>query len=116
MRIIIYLTLFIMGAALLSGCAGSRDSRAFEEASAIEKSIYEAQATRSPDVELSAVPDSASLDYFLRSAALNNPGLEAAFNRWKAALERVPQSRALPDPKFTYAYFIREVETRVGPQ
>jgi outer membrane protein TolC len=116
MRIITYLALFIMGAALLSGCAGSRESRAFEEASAIEKSIYEAQATRSPDVELSAVPDSASLDYFLRSAALNNPGLEAAFNRWKAALERIPQSRALPDPKFTYAYFIREVETRVGPQ
>jgi len=116
MRIIMHLSLFTIGAVLLSGCAGSRESRAFEEASAIEKSIYEAQATQSPEVELSAMPDSASLDYFLRSAALNNPGLEAAFNRWKAALERIPQSRALPDPKFTYAYFIREVETRVGPQ
>lgn len=116
MRIIMYLILFVAGATLLSGCTGSRESRAFEEAAAIEKSMYAAQAAQSPEVELAALPDSASLDYFLRSAALNNPGLEAAFNRWKAALERVPQSRALPDPRFTYAYFIQEVETRVGPQ
>jgi outer membrane protein TolC len=49
-------------------------------------------------------------------AALNNPGLEAAFNRWKAALQKVPQVRSLPDPRFTYSYFIKEVETRAGPQ
>ncbi len=53
---------------------------------------------------------------YLEYAALNNPGLRAAFHRWRAALEKIPQARALPDPKFTYAYFIREVETRVGPQ
>ncbi|MDP7420456.1 MAG: TolC family protein, partial [bacterium] len=45
-----------------------------------------------------------------------NPGLQAAFNTWQAALEKIPQVRSLPDPKFTYGYFIREVETRVGPQ
>jgi hypothetical protein len=39
-----------------------------------------------------------------------------SFETWKAAIEQVPQARALPDPKFTYGYFIREVETRVGPQ
>ncbi len=53
---------------------------------------------------------------YLREAALNNAGLKAAFERWKAAVEQVPQARALPDPRFTYGYFIREVETRVGPQ
>lgn len=57
-----------------------------------------------------------SLNDYLAYAALNNPGLKAAFNRWKAALERIPQVRSLPDPRFTFAYFIREVETRVGPQ
>lgn len=56
------------------------------------------------------------LEDYLREAALHNPGLEAAFNEWKAALERVPQVKALPDPRFTYRYYIREVETRVGPQ
>ena len=52
----------------------------------------------------------------LAYAALNNPGLEAAFNEWKAAIERVPQATALPDPRLTYRYYIEEVETRVGPQ
>ena len=57
-----------------------------------------------------------ALSDYLAYAALNNPGLEAAFNQWKAALERVPQVKALPDPRFTYRYFIEEVETRVGAQ
>ncbi|MBC8206131.1 MAG: TolC family protein [Kiritimatiellales bacterium] len=56
------------------------------------------------------------LNDYLTEAAQNNPGLEAAFNNWKAALERVPQVTALPDPRFNYGYFIQEVETRVGPQ
>ena len=53
---------------------------------------------------------------YLPYAALNNAGLRASFEQWKAAIEQVPQAEALPDPKFTYGYFIREVETRVGPQ
>lgn len=57
-----------------------------------------------------------TLSDYLTYAALNNHGLEAAFNRWKAALERIPQVKALPDPRFTYGYFIQAVETRVGPQ
>jgi len=57
-----------------------------------------------------------SLDDYLRYAALNNAGLEAAFNGWKAALERIPQVNSLPDPRFNYTYFVEEVETRVGPQ
>jgi cobalt-zinc-cadmium efflux system outer membrane protein len=52
----------------------------------------------------------------LTYAALNNPGLEAAFNQWLAALEKIPQVEALPDPRITYARFIESVETRVGPQ
>ena len=56
------------------------------------------------------------LEDYLRYAALNNAGLKAAFEHWKAALEQVPQNKSLPDPKFTYGYFIEEVETRVGPQ
>lgn len=56
------------------------------------------------------------LQNLLAEAALNNPGLKAAFHQWKAALEKVPQVRALPNPQLNFAYFIREVETRVGPQ
>jgi outer membrane protein TolC len=57
-----------------------------------------------------------TLDDYLRYAALNNAGLKAAFEQWKTKIEEVPQAGALPDPRFTYSYFIEEVETRVGPQ
>ncbi len=60
--------------------------------------------------------ETSTLEDYLAYAALNNPGLKAAFNRWQAALERIPQVRALPDPRLTFSYFIQEVETRVGPQ
>jgi outer membrane protein TolC len=57
-----------------------------------------------------------TLSEYLTQAALNNPELEAAFYRWKAALEKVPQVKALPDPRFTFGYFIQSIETRTGPQ
>lgn len=57
-----------------------------------------------------------SLDEYLQIAAENNPGLKSRFNEYMAALERVPQVGALPDPKFAFAYFINPVETRLGPQ
>ena len=57
-----------------------------------------------------------SLEDYLRYAALNNAGLQASFETWRATVESIPQAKALPDPRFTYGYFIREVETRVGPQ
>ncbi len=68
------------------------------------------------ETEPVVLDDSSTLSDFLAYAAFHNAGLEAAFNRWKAELERIEQVTALPDPRFTYRYFIREVETRVGPQ
>ncbi len=66
--------------------------------------------------DLPELLEDATLQDYLAYAALSNPGLEAAFDEWKRALEKVPQARTLPDPRFTYAHYIREVETRVGPQ
>ena len=60
--------------------------------------------------------DTSTMSDYLAYAALHNPGLEAAFNRWKASVERIPQAKALPDPRFSYSYYIDAVETRVGPQ
>ena len=70
-----------------------------------------ANSAHLPDIE-----SEASLSELLTYAALNNPGLEAAFHRWKAAVERISHVQKPPDPTFTYMYFIEEVETRVGPQ
>lgn len=76
-------------------------------------------APRGLAAEPSALPalgEEPTQEDYLRYAALNNAGLEAAFKRWKAALERIPQARSLPDPRFNYTYYVVEVETRVGPQ
>lgn len=59
---------------------------------------------------------SASLEDYLVYAALNNPGLRAARDRWRAAMEKIPQAKFLPDPRLSYSYYVQEVETRVGPQ
>jgi cobalt-zinc-cadmium efflux system outer membrane protein len=75
-----------------------------------------AELLPTPQKAIEKLPDSATLDDYLAYAALHNPGLEAAFNKWKASAERIPQVTALPDPHFTYSYYIRSVETRVGPQ
>lgn len=56
------------------------------------------------------------LEQYLVFAAENNPGLKAKFNEYMAALEVAPQVNSLPDPQAAFAYFIRPVETRVGPQ
>jgi cobalt-zinc-cadmium efflux system outer membrane protein len=71
------------------------------------------QAASEPDADPN-LPK--TLHEYLRHAALQNSGLKTAFEQWKVAIEQVPQARALPDPRFTYGYFIEEVETRVGPQ
>lgn len=56
------------------------------------------------------------LGNYLEKAAENNPGLKAKFNDYLAALERGPQVKALPDPQVAFAYFIKPIETRMGPQ
>ena len=57
-----------------------------------------------------------TLQDYLRYASLNNAELKSKFHEWKASVEQITQAKSLPDPKFTYGYFIKEVETRVGPQ
>lgn len=64
----------------------------------------------------SAVSFAQTLDDYFKIAADNNPGLQAAYKEYEAALQKVPQVNALPDPVFSFGYFISPVETRVGPQ
>jgi outer membrane protein TolC len=56
------------------------------------------------------------IDSYLVTGAENNQGLKAKFNEYLAALEKVPQVGALPDPTIAFGYFIQPVETRVGAQ
>lgn len=56
------------------------------------------------------------LPEYLAEAAENNPELRAAFQEWKASLEQEAVVTALPDPRFSFAWFVQPVETRTGPQ
>jgi outer membrane protein TolC len=57
-----------------------------------------------------------TLENYLKIAAENNPQLKATFSEYMAAMEKIPQVGALPDPQVAFGYFIKPVETRVGPQ
>lgn len=58
---------------------------------------------------------SASLQTLLDHARRHNPGLRAAFERWKGAMEKVTAATTLPNPRLTLGAYLASVETRVGP-
>jgi outer membrane protein, heavy metal efflux system len=55
----------------------------------------------------------AKLEDYLQCASLNNANLKAAFEQWRAALEEVPQAKALPDPQLTYGYWTRQSDLQM---
>lgn len=57
-----------------------------------------------------------TLDDYFKIAAKNNPGLQARYLKFEAAMQKVAQVNSLPDPKLSFGYFISPIETRVGPQ
>jgi outer membrane protein TolC len=109
--IVLALIPFVLTSCAMTRTAGSGPPD--DDLAAAERHI---RAENSPTRSLPDLDPASTLADYLKYAALNNPGLEAAFNRWKAGLERVTQVTSLPDPRFNYAYYIDEVETRVGPQ
>ncbi len=54
------------------------------------------------------------LNKYLQIAANNNPAVQSKFKDYYAALERIPQVGALPDPAAALGYYILPVQTRVG--
>lgn len=64
----------------------------------------------------SAMAGAQTMDDYFRMAADNNPGLQAKYKEYEAALQKVPQLSTLSDPVFSFGYFISPAETRLGPQ
>jgi outer membrane protein TolC len=54
------------------------------------------------------------LEDYLRYASLNNAGIKAVFEQWKAAIEEVPQAKALPDPQLQYGYYTRQSDMQMN--
>ncbi len=101
----------------ITGCTVSDEQKAFNEFDHLQQQTYsgpiEVATEQRPWTELSPEP---TLAQYSAYAAAHNPQLQAAFARYKAALEAIAPARTLPDPRLSYRYFIQEVETRVGPQ
>lgn len=89
------------------------DTRSIKEARAEVKQIEENYNKNSNQIILNS---NSSLQDYLEVAAINNPGLKAAFYKWKSDLEKTGYAGSLPDPMLMFGYFIENVETRVGPQ
>lgn len=111
---------FLAWAAALTACAGPLDRRAFDRWTRYDAGHY---AARHADLSQAAepreasrpdsaddLPHDATLDDLIAFAVRRNPELEAAFYRWRAALERVPQARALPDPQASFGLVLDEVD------
>ncbi len=103
-------------AVLVSACGAMGEHRSAVLSAPPATEEYRPPVYEEAPATLPEINEQSTLSDYLACAALNNPGLKAAFERWKAAVERIPQVKALPDPRFTYAYYIQAVETRVGPQ
>jgi outer membrane protein TolC len=57
-----------------------------------------------------------TLDELIEMALQQNLRIQAAKKEWEAALQKIPQVKALPDPVLSYAHFGQSIETRLGPQ
>lgn len=105
---------------LLAAAAGCSGFGRLGKLTGARSDLAQLEAALPQEMELSEetkqLPENPTLQDYLAYAVLHNPGLQAAFDAWKAALWRIPQVRSLPDPRFTYAYLVQRVETRVGPQ
>ena len=97
------------------GCSKSYDAFGDRLDGPVTKDLF-ADDSPAPRADLPKLTGESTVNDYVQYAALNNPALAAAFNMWKADLQQIPQVTALPDPKFTYQYYIQQVETRVGAQ
>ncbi len=72
----------------------------------------EVQGGKRPDF----YPGDPHLQGLIEEALDRNPAVRESFARYQAALQRLPQVGALPDPMLGVTQFLRSPETRVGPQ
>jgi outer membrane protein TolC len=80
------------------------------------RALGAAEARVSPPGDEPAPTLDGSLERYTDFALREAPSLRASAASWRAAAHRARASAPLPEPNLSYGYFIRSVETRVGPQ
>jgi outer membrane protein TolC len=56
------------------------------------------------------------LELYVNESLAQNPSTQEAFAQYRAALQKLPQVRSLPDPMLAATQYVRRPETRVGSQ
>lgn len=102
-------SLLLVSAAFLSGCASVRERELDARYRDTQRAFYEISDTAQSEHKFDG---NSALDDYLRYAFSHSPGLRAAFDRWRAALERIPQARSLDDPTVSFEYFIEQMDAR----
>ncbi len=102
-------------AAVLGGLAAGCGARDAEETLARLEREARSQEVAQAREEAPAAPDG-SLSGWLALALRQSHEVRASFEQWRAATLQIAPAGTLPEPTLTYAYFVRSVETRVGPQ
>ena len=105
----IALATVLSGGFFLAGCASAPEQTLRTLYRETYDSFYETPAA--PAAEVSFNENSVFADY-IQHAFANSPKVRAAFDRWKAALERIPQARSLDDPTLSFEYFVQQIDTR----
>lgn len=95
--------------ALFVGCAGQTETSVRSDLSRLSRDRGASDSEAPPSFD-------GSVAGYVAYAMAESPTLAASYARWVAATHRIAPARRLPDPTVSYAFFIRSVETRVGPQ
>jgi outer membrane protein TolC len=108
--VLVAVTLAIAQSALM-GCRGTYESATRADLSTAATVIAEEEAAAESEPTLDG-----SLSSYVAFALARSPELRASFERWRAATMKISRARKMPEPIIKYSYFVRSVETRVGPQ
>ncbi len=104
----------------MSACAGTLKQDAHNSVSLQASRYVAVRPAMMPEDHPHAVRAPMDLDRglpsYLAYAMAHSPDLRASFERWQASVYRISRARRLPEPTISFGYFVRSVETRVGPQ
>ncbi|ACY16069.1 TolC family protein [Haliangium ochraceum] len=103
-----------LAGALAAGCANTAHHSALRG----DLHAAESRLTLAPaSAEAPAAPYfDGSFDGYLSYALQRHPELRAAYHDWRASVLRAAASATWPEPTLSYSYFLRSIETRLGPQ
>lgn len=109
----------LAGLALLSSSCGTQLDAAMIEARTNQ--LYGDPPPIFPDLpnpvgQAPVLGEGADLEAYIVYGLYYNPAIRASFERWRAAAARVGEVSDLPDPRFSWGYFVEPIETRTGPQ